>query len=531
LMRRENFMPSDILDILVIDDDRGDRAFCRRTLKSAFGDRLRYAEADSGENGLEAIDAHIPDCVLLDHVMPGIDGLEVLRRMRIKHPFVPTIIINGNDNDVMAVKSMQEGAQDYIAKSTITPAQFQRIIPMAIQQCVLQKRTQDQRVSLEIFTRALAHDLKEPVRTMRSFLDRITDWRNLSEKSQKSFHYVSRAADRMNALIDAVYLYTRLDGADEMERISCGIADVLDEVRENLTRLIEERRATLTYGALPRVHANRVQMIQLFQNLIGNAIRHCARPVTIRVDFEDDKDGWRLAVRDDGSGIGVDDLAKIFDPFKRLSQRKGDEPGFGLGLAINRKIVESYGGKIWCESTPGEGACFMFTLPKETAGAGEVRPVVSPDAPAGRARAPARVLLVDDNECDIELNRFMLTEEGGLHCDVLTACDGREALAAMQRAAGEHKPIDLVLLDINMPVMSGFELLAHLSKEERQQYPLIVMCSTSSSDIDKRMAASFGVTGYMTKPARFSKLKTIIEKSEILRLSHDDGDYILLRAA
>jgi signal transduction histidine kinase len=526
-------MTSDTLDILVIDDDKGDRAFCRRTLKSAFDDSVRFSEADGGENGLNAIDGHIPDCVLLDHIMPGIDGVEVLKRIRIKHPFLPVIMINGNGNDVMAVKSMKEGAQDYIAKSTITPAQLQRIIPMAIQQCALQKRTQDQRISLEIFTRALAHDLKEPVRSIRSFLDRITDWRNLSEKSQKSFHYVSKAADRMSALIDTVYLYTRLDGVDEMETTSCGIADVLDEVRQNLAQLIEERRTTLTYGALPHVNANRVQMIQLFQNLIANAIRHCARPATIEVNFEDDEDGWRLAVRDDGPGIVSGDLEKIFDPFKRLSQRKGDEPGLGLGLAISRKIVESHGGEIWCESTLGEGACFLFTLPKETAGvitAGSL-PVASANAPATRARISARVLLVDDNEWDIELNRHMLIEEGGLRCEVLTACDGREALAALKQAAAEGKPIDLLLLDINMPVMSGFELLAHMSKPKRQLYPLIVMCSTSGSDLDRRKASSFGVTGYMTKPARFSALKDIINKGKTLRLSREGEDYVLLRAA
>ena len=257
--------------------------------------------------------------------------------------------------------------------------------------------------------------------------------------------------------------------------------------------------------------------------------------MTIHVDFEDDGDNWRLAVRDDGPGIASGDLAKIFDPFKRLSQRKGDEPGLGLGLAINRKIVKSQGGKIWGESTLGEGACFLFTLPKETAvGAAETLdsiPAASLDAAAGRARVPARVLLVDDNDCDLELNRFMLIDEGSLHCDVLTARDGREALAALQQAAAEGQTIDLLLLDINMPVMSGFELLGHLSKEVRQLYPLIVMCSTSGSDIDKRKAASFGVTGYMTKPARFSVLKDIIDKSTTLRLSQDGEDYVLLRAA
>ena len=88
-------MTNDTLDILVIDDDRGDRAFCRRTLKSAFGDRLRYAEADGGENGLEAMDARVPDCVLLDHVMPGIDGPTLLKKARGFIGSAPVMFISG----------------------------------------------------------------------------------------------------------------------------------------------------------------------------------------------------------------------------------------------------------------------------------------------------------------------------------------------------------------------------------------------------------------------------------------------------
>src|SRR5580658_4586856 len=156
-------MMHDSLTILVIDDDEGARKFCHRALKAAFGDGLQFMEADDGESGLSAIEKHIPHCVLLDHLMPGIDGIEVLKRIRVKHPYLPVVMIDGNGNDVIAVQSMKEGAQDYIAKSTITPPIMQRVVEMAIQHCTLQKRTHEQRLSLEIFTRALAHDLKEPV--------------------------------------------------------------------------------------------------------------------------------------------------------------------------------------------------------------------------------------------------------------------------------------------------------------------------------------------------------------------------------
>ncbi len=526
---------NEALVILIIDDDKGDRMSCQRALKGAFGDNLLFMEANDGESGLEAIEKNLPHCVLLDHLMPGIDGIEVLKRIRIKHPYLPVVMINGNGNDVIAVQSMKLGAQDYIAKSTITPPILQRIVQMAIQHCTLQKRTHEQRISLEIFTRALAHDLKEPVRTICSFLDRITDWRDLSEKSQKSFDYISKATNRMSALIDTVFLYTRLDAAERMEKTVCDIVSILVDAQENLAQLIEERGATITYDALPQVYANRVQMIQLFQNLIANAIRHCDKAVMIHVSSEEHEGYWQLLVRDNGPGIESEYFEKIFTPFQRLSHRKEDEPGLGLGLAINRKIVESYGGRIWCESQPGVGTSFLFTLPKIAASVAAESNNLIHIAPlngtVGPTQTLARILLVDDSRADIELNRIMLTEDAKLHCDILSARDGKEGLIALQEAARQGNPIDLVLLDINMPIMSGFEMLAHMSKEEAALHPLVVMCSTSASDMDKRMAKSFGAAGYLTKPPQFSLLKDIIVQGKKLRFCQEGKDYVLRRAA
>ncbi len=519
--------------ILIIDDDAGDRTLCSRSLKSALGDDLRLVEADSGESGLKAIEENAFVCVLLDYSLPGINGLEVLKRIRVNHPHLAVVMLDGKGNDVIAVQSMKEGAQDYIAKSAITPQTLQRAVEMAVQHSTLQKNSVEQRASLEIFTHALAHDLKEPLRTIRSFLDQITEVDELSEKSQRSFQRISKAATRMHALIDVIYLYTRLDAAEHMERTPCDIADVLKDVQENLAKLIEERGATITSDILPLVHANRVQMIQLFQNLIANAIRHSESPVTVHVCAEEQEDAWQLTVHDNGPGIKAEYLQKIFDPFQRLTHRREDTSGMGLGLAINRKIVESHGGKIRCESVFGEGCSFLFTLPKAM---GNVeRSDISSSALSKRASkadmALARILLVDDNEDDIEAHQRMLAGDTNLRCGILTARDGKEALVLLKQAAREKDPIDLLLLDINMPIMNGFELLEKMRAEQMLPGVLVVMCTTSDHDKDKQMAESLGASGYLVKPPEFALLKDIITRCRNLSLCQEGSDYALRRAA
>ena len=522
------------ITILVIDDNEYDRELYRRLLQKALVSVVCILEASSGESGLKLIESDVPQCVLLDYSLPEYNGIEVLERIRARYPHLPVIMLTGQGNEAIAVQSMKEGAQDYILKSTITPEALQRVIRVAMEHSAMQKSIDEQRASLEIFTRALAHDLKEPVRTMRSFLDRITDLDKLSEKSQRSLKYIHKAAVRMDALIDTVYLYTRLDSAEKMETIACGLDGVIGDVRENLAMLIEERNASIFVDSLPCVQANRVQMIQLFQNLIANAIRHCETAVEIHISSEICGDTWKLIVSDNGSGIAPENLDKIFDPFKRLVHHKENSSGLGLGLAINRKIVESYGGTIWCESTQGKGTAFLFTLPKVEEVAGESNAAYKTPhrwQASGSISPLARILIVDDNDADIELHRIMLLEEGKLYCDVVAACDGREAIMALQSAKELNDPIDIILLDINMPGISGFELLAEMQKQHICTLPLVVICSTSAYDIDRRMAESLGAVGYLTKPLHFASLMDIITHCGRFNVQVKDGDYLLLRAA
>lgn len=221
-----------------------------------------------------------------------------------------------------------------------------------------------------------------------------------------------------------------------------------------------------------------------------------------------------VTIRDDGPGIAPEHVDRIFEPFKRLTT---DAERSGLGLAICRKIVAMHGGRIWYEPSPGGGATFKFTLPK--AGA-------PPDAPAqqlslvGNTPAPrvktddslATVLLVDDLEDHLELTRLMLFEAGGYNCNLLTASDGQQALDVIRERADNGDKVDLVLLDINMPRMDGFEFMARKRSDDHlKDAPPVVMCTASGHERDKQRAKELGAAGYMVKPPSWAHLEPIID--------------------
>ena len=135
--------------------------------------------------------------------------------------------------------------------------------------------------------------------------------------------------------------------------------------RNNLFKALEESRAEVTSGPLPTVPGDEVQLVQLFQNLIANALkfRGEALPV-IRISAQEDDGDWRFAVQDNGIGIALAHQDRIFKIFQRL-HRRSEYPGTGIGLAICKKIVERHGGRLWVESEEGRGATFFFTIPKE----------------------------------------------------------------------------------------------------------------------------------------------------------------------
>jgi CheY-like chemotaxis protein len=143
----------------------------------------------------------------------------------------------------------------------------------------------------------------------------------------------------------------------------------------------------------------------------------------------------------------------------------------------------------------------------------------------------ANVLLVDDNQADLKLVQIMLGEVSKLRCNFLVAQDANEALSLLRYGNGKPQTVDLILLDINMPGMSGLEMLGHMRHESGLQHLPVVICSSSAYDKDITRAAELGALGYITKPVEMTKLAPLLSKAKGLRLAPGDDGSVMLRAA
>jgi light-regulated signal transduction histidine kinase (bacteriophytochrome) len=216
---------------------------------------------------------------------------------------------------------------------------------------------------LEQFAYVASHDLQEPLRMVASYTQllarRYAD--KLDDDAREFINFAVDGARRMQALIDALLQYSRV-GTRGVEIATVDLNEVLDAVRANLSLAIEEAGGAVEAEALPAVSADRTQMIQLFQNLIGNALKfRGAEPPRVHVSATTGQGMAHVVVRDNGIGIDARYANRIFLVFQRL-HTQAEYPGTGIGLAVCRKIVERHGGTIWVESEPGRGSAFHFTI-------------------------------------------------------------------------------------------------------------------------------------------------------------------------
>jgi signal transduction histidine kinase len=226
---------------------------------------------------------------------------------------------------------------------------------------------------LERFAYVASHDLQEPVRTVVSFSQLLE--RRLGSQAEAEIReyldFIIAGARRMGTLIHDLLEYSRAGNRQTAPGPVC-LAEVLSAACDNLHALIEDRQAKLEAADLPTVKGDSMQLIELFQNLIANAIKFThgdARP-TVRIDAQPDGNFWLLSIADNGIGIEPEYFDRIFVIFQRLHNCE-TYPGTGVGLALCKRIVERHGGRIWVESQPGEGSVFRFTLPTFDAEAGQ----------------------------------------------------------------------------------------------------------------------------------------------------------------
>jgi two-component system, sensor histidine kinase and response regulator len=378
--------------ILNVDDQEISRYIRTQTLQGAG---YEVIEAATGADALRLLDAEHPQVVLLDINLPDIHGTEICRRIRADpdtHSVIVVHVSSTHTSPQDRAMGLEGGADGYLAEPVepelllATVRSFLRLwtaesrleqslaeireTEAALRQtnAALQRSNED----LAQFAYAASHDLQEPLRTVAVYNDLLVRQygAHLDQDARTYISFTQDAVRRMQILIQDLLVYSQLQTEDFSANLTIDAKVLVELALANLKNAIDENGATISYSELPAIRADVAQLAQVFQNLIGNAIKYRKPDEAPRVEISAalQTEGWVFCVRDNGIGFEQKDADKIFGIFKRLHNR--DIPGTGIGLAIVKKIVERHRGQVWAESVPGEGAAFYFRLPLATNAAG-----------------------------------------------------------------------------------------------------------------------------------------------------------------
>lgn len=359
--------------ILVVDDRKENLYAMEKILKTLDCDLFMAA---SGNEALSLTLRHDFALILLDVNMPEMDGFELAELLRSNEetkriPIIFVTAINKEDNSVF--KGYESGAVDYLFKPVnvnILLSKVQVFLELNRKKKELesiQAELQRSNQSLNEFASVVSHDLKNPLSSITglSELLMVKHSEGLSDKGKECLSHILKTAERMTGLITSLLAFAQINAAAS-EFTPVDLNAVIEDVIEDLGSEIKnsEGRVELL-EKLPMIEADRTQMYQLFQNLIGNGIKYRQRDrsphVKIYTEQSEDRAECLLVIADNGIGMRQEEIPSIFSPFKRLHNAKGFE-GTGLGLATVSKIIEQHKGSIEVSSVIGQGSTFRLTL-------------------------------------------------------------------------------------------------------------------------------------------------------------------------
>jgi PAS domain S-box-containing protein len=351
------------------------------------------------------------------------------------------------------------------------------------------------------FVSNMSHEIRTPMHSIIGLTHLVRATR-LSVQQQDYLEKIDQAARHLLTIVDHILDFSRIEaGKTEPDLTDFSIAAALDSVVSQMTEVARQKGLTLILSSdpdIPRLlHGDPVWLQQILINLIGNAIKFSDHGTVslsaTRLATASDGCIIRFQVRDQGIGLDEQQISRIFQPFQQAdSSTTRQYGGTGLGLAISRKLVELAGGTIGVTSQPGEGACFHFTLPFAEA-KGEQDSQNPPPAEA-RSIAGLSILVVDDNPVNQTVTRELLERAGA---SVEVAGDGQRALEILA-----DRDFDCVLMDIQMPVLDGFETTRRIRADKRLATQVVVAMTANAASEDRRRCMDAGMDGFITKPIR-----------------------------
>ncbi|HID99935.1 MAG TPA: hybrid sensor histidine kinase/response regulator [Thiotrichaceae bacterium] len=564
------------MDTLLVIDDQPDNIKLLLKLLSDSG--FKVLVASDGQDGIETAEFTLPDLILLDVIMPEMDGFEACHALKTneKTKNIPIIFMTARTDTVDKIKGFELGAADYIIK----PFQHEEVLARVNthlklhkmhlrlveqkQQLSLQKQQlvqqneqlqaeinnrQQTEISLQVERDALAertaeltqanaklahaaqlkdqflanmsHELRTPLTAILGISEAFQDqfYGPINDKQQKFIRTLEKSARHLLALINDILDLSKIEA--EKFTLSIGTVSVNTVCQASLAMIKEAAnkkrlRISTTFDyAVDTIQADERRLTQIIVNLLSNAVKFTPEAGSIQLVSNSDIEQSMISfsVQDTGIGITENDLKRLFQPFVQLEGSfKRTQQGTGLGLYLVYRLTEMHGGSVSVESQVNQGSRFTVRLPWQQTKAdnlfvAETEPQkIAPKIKSRRVEnrhSSAVILLADDQKTISDILFESLTTLG---YQVLVAQDGVEAVEQCKA-----KLPNLILMDIQMPVMNGLDAIQEIRADTNTaQIPIIALTALAMPG-DKARCLSAGANDYLSKPVSVKKLVTIIE--------------------
>jgi two-component system, sensor histidine kinase and response regulator len=366
-------LPGDSV-ILVVDDVPQNIQVVGTMLREAG---YSIMPAVSGPAALQRVQKKRPDLILLDLMMPEMDGLEVCRSLRADAGTrqIPIIFLTASNEMEHLVQGLQAGAVDYVTKPFNPPELLARVrthLELKHSRDVIVRYSQALRAlndEKNEFLGIAAHDLRNPLGAVRGYAELLLEEPGMSRAEQEQlFLRIQDASARMAEMVQNLLDANRIERGEM--KLNLGRIDLVSLLASVIEGQRSRARAkdqaiSFGHGEVPvTALADSSVAVQVFENLLSNAIKYSPPGKAITVRLRGEAGSVRCEVQDEGPGLSAEDQKRLFGKFARLSAKPtGGEQATGLGLSIVKRMVEAMNGKVWCESEPGKGAVFCVTLP------------------------------------------------------------------------------------------------------------------------------------------------------------------------